>query len=165
MPISYPAPKGFNYYPAMQWLNGWAATVDDPEFTWAWQAVVGVIDAHAAVPLAPRFLGPTSAEPSDPDEALRERRNYYWLDWFSGWRADAVHGGMSGTVSEALLACPEERLEEFTIVIEQAFATACGPNSVIPPLCLSTPVEQPPKNVPAPAPMKPVFRLLNGGRA
>lgn len=159
MPLPFPAPAAFNYFPAMQWINGWVATVDDPEFAWAWDAVIGSIEAHAVVP-----LGPKATEDADPSRALQARRNYYWLDWFSAWRDDAAHRGIFGAMEQLVHACPDEWMEELTVVLEHAFAMACGPNSTIPPLYLSGPVPSPP--VP-PGPLsfaKPTLRLLTGGR-
>lgn len=103
----------FDYTKAQAWLNGWVATVDCPELTWAWEATVGVIDLYATISI-------------DEDDSLEAKRAELWADWFASWEGGDAHYGIHGVMQEFAHACPEDCLSEQVLAINEAYDFATG---------------------------------------
>lgn len=106
-------PKKFDDAKARRWLGSWVSTVDNPQLTWAWDAVAGVIDVYAALNLT-------------RENTLESNRRELWHDWFSSWDGGEAHYGVHGVMQEFAFACPEEIATQQLLTVEEAFDIGRG---------------------------------------
>jgi len=105
--------KAFDYEKAARWIEGWVETVDHPQLTWAWDAVVGVLDVYAN-------LNVTS------DTPLSMARKELWFDWFNAWQDGDAHYGIHGVMQEFAHACPDEHMDHQVITLNEAYDIGMG---------------------------------------
>lgn len=100
--------KSFDYEKAKQWVFGWVVTVDNPQLTWSWDVVVGIIDVYAAANLTPK-------------NSMSANRRELWHDWFNAWQDGEAHYGIHGAMQEFANACPEEYMSHQVITLNEAY--------------------------------------------
>ena len=103
----------FDYEKAQRWITMWVNTVDHPQMTWAWDIVIGVLDVHAAAGLTPL-------------NSMKEQRSELWTDWFASWEGGDAHFAVHGAMHEFANACPEERISEQILTVNEAYEIGIG---------------------------------------
>jgi hypothetical protein len=94
-------------------IEKWVDQVDSPELNRAWEIVKESVNAHAVVD-------------REPTESAKLARASAWSDWADGYKGEDSTFALVGLVHEMTSAVPDEKDEEFDMIMQEAMDLAEG---------------------------------------
>lgn len=94
-------------------IEKWVDQVNSPELNRAWEIVKESVNAHAVVD-------------REPTESAKLARASAWADWADGYKGEDSTFALVGLVHEMTSAVPDEKDEEFDMIMQEAMDLAEG---------------------------------------